>query len=139
MAWHTNSEGEKIGVIAGTLRDVIVELLVVCDDPPPEGTGVQAPMLLDVSTRKFLIEQLTARDWSVVKEALDLYDRFARLRLETGFLDDYGCEMTEVRYDCVPEPDGPGGTAGFDPPATSLYNWLAADMRRRPESPRRVG
>ena len=48
--------------------------------------------------------------------------RYRALRIERSFVFDYGCEMDEVRYDCL------DGTAGFDASATPLYNWLSRSV-----------
>ncbi len=49
---HVNSEGETIRVdLIEDGRFKGQELLVVPDDPPPHGTGVEALMLLDESTK----------------------------------------------------------------------------------------
>lgn len=52
---HSNSESELISIDrieAGPFEGQY--LLIIHDDPPPEGTGIQAPMLLDRGTRDWL-------------------------------------------------------------------------------------
>ena len=56
---HVNTEGERIaiervtdGPFAGR------QVLVLYDDPPPNGTGQRAPMLLDEGTRRWLLDAL---------------------------------------------------------------------------------
>ena len=59
MPKHVNSENEVISI--NQLGPGPFEgqyLLVVHDDPPPQGSGQQAPMLLDEGTRKWLLKQL---------------------------------------------------------------------------------
>ena len=59
MVMHINSEGERIEIVrVGSGRFEGMPLLVIHDDPPPRGSGIQAPMLLDEGTREWLAEQL---------------------------------------------------------------------------------
>lgn len=63
MSVHVNSEGERIEIVPSTAPAFRGQpLLVIVDDPPPQGSGVRAPMLLDEGTRRWLLEQLTALD-----------------------------------------------------------------------------
>lgn len=61
MATYFNSEGERVGIERCTAEPFVGKpLLVIYDDPPPRGTGTQAPMLLDGGTVAWLTEQLAA-------------------------------------------------------------------------------
>ena len=65
MTSYTNSEGERVSIERATAPAFAGQLLLVIhDDPPPRGTGVRAPMLLDAGTRAWLVEQLTEAEVS---------------------------------------------------------------------------
>ena len=65
MMEHRNMEGELISIeISDAPRFQGQLLLVIHDDPPPNGSGIAAPMLLDHDTREWL------------RNALDVVDEF---------------------------------------------------------------
>lgn len=59
IASHRNSQHERVTIerVGGGPFEG-EHVLVVHDDPPPRGSGVAAPMLLDEGTRAWLREQL---------------------------------------------------------------------------------
>lgn len=60
---HVNSEFECIEICEALLyNEEFVHVLVIHDDPPPQGSGVGAPMLLDKSTREWLKQRLEELD-----------------------------------------------------------------------------
>ena len=59
IAEHMNSEGERMGVATCPDHPQFGDpLLVIWDDPIPQGTGIAAMALLDVGTREWLQEVL---------------------------------------------------------------------------------
>jgi len=59
MPKYTNSENEVVSIQKlgwGPFEGQ--HILVIHDDPPPLGSGAEAPMLLDEGTRKWLQRQL---------------------------------------------------------------------------------
>ena len=63
MAFHTNSEGEKISISVATSDEFEDQpILIIHDDRPPRGSGIAAPMLLDKGTREWLRSQLDELD-----------------------------------------------------------------------------
>lgn len=56
---HENSEGERISIDRTILNGQPALCLVIHDDPPPYGSGMPAPMLLDNGTRLWLLEKLS--------------------------------------------------------------------------------
>lgn len=60
---HVNTEGEILTVEQLVFGPYAGQwLLVVHDDPPPSGTGIRAPMLLDRGTRDALRRALDIID-----------------------------------------------------------------------------
>lgn len=60
---HVNREGERIAIHKmdkGIFKGQYI--LNVYDDPPPKGSGVRAPMLLDYGTQQWLKKQLQIID-----------------------------------------------------------------------------
>lgn len=91
---HVNSEGERISIEEGTLRGEKVELLVIHDDPPPQGSGVRAPMLLDDDTRVWLASldrdvlcKAALADWNTYRNGITDPNELAEIYAEmTGWL-----------------------------------------------------
>jgi len=59
IAEHTNDRGERIGIAKIENDSTSPLLLLIWDDPPPEGTGICAPTLLDDGAIEWLRSQLT--------------------------------------------------------------------------------
>lgn len=59
---YVNSQLEPIEICEAEFEGKPVHLLVLHDDPPPEGTGTTAPMLLDEGTREWLKQRLEELD-----------------------------------------------------------------------------
>ncbi len=61
IATHTNSQGEQISLVRvpDSFKGQGI-LLTVHDDPPPLGSGTEAPMLLDLDTWRWLQKQMSA-------------------------------------------------------------------------------
>jgi hypothetical protein len=56
---YINSQNEKVSIqklTSGNFEGQFV--LILWDDPPPNGSGVAAPTLLDEGMRKWLLEHL---------------------------------------------------------------------------------
>ncbi|MEM8866566.1 MAG: hypothetical protein AAGF31_13565 [Planctomycetota bacterium] len=55
---HINSQGERISIrkMSASHKFAGQYVLVIHDDPPPHGSGVEAPMLLDADTAAWLHE-----------------------------------------------------------------------------------
>jgi hypothetical protein len=68
MVYHTNSEGEKIGIELAKLNGQSVLILTIFDDPPPRGTGQRAPMLLDEGLKEWLLYQLPRMEIKAEKD-----------------------------------------------------------------------
>ena len=59
IGYHVNGEGERISVdLVPSGKFKGERILVIHDDPPPNGTGTKAPMLLDESTVEWLLSIL---------------------------------------------------------------------------------
>lgn len=58
---HMNSQAETIDIVRANGGEFDGQLVLrIHDDPPPRGSGIAAPMLLDAGTCAWLAERLTA-------------------------------------------------------------------------------
>lgn len=58
MKKHINSQGEMVSIQDLKLDGKPVKCLVIHDDPPPRGSGQQAPTLLDVGLSGWLEQEI---------------------------------------------------------------------------------
>lgn len=60
---HVNCQGERISIETRKIYgDTEVTCLVIHDDPPPLGSGIAAPMLLDRDTRQWLVDVIVGAE-----------------------------------------------------------------------------